>query len=884
MLKDYIKKLCLILSAICIVVFTISEIFNYVLSNLFFYSGLLCFLTAGGAVIGNNDTKNFHAESISERTFLETSKDTYNQRSNFSILIFMSLIGIILLIISSLTGCTLNNASFKEASNSKNTLIWNLSGILVDSWDPHVSDSSIVADIDRQIFEGLTVLDENGYKLGTAESFTTGPNLEGIDNTVYTFKLRQDAKWSDGKRVTAYDFEYGFKRACEMKAEASKIYSLYIKGADEYINGTGSLDDIKVKALDKNILEVEIKEPTPYFMEILSNHQFYPVRKDVVEAAGEGWETNPESCISNGPYMLHSYEPDSYILLSKNPSYFENENVNIPYIKCLINTQNKNMNLMYDNNEVHLMRIYPYGDLEGDNLLYSNYIGTSYILFNTSKKPFEDVNVRKAFAYGIDSKYYSETVYPDSIQSYGFIPPNMKLSNGETIGINRENADYLMDVNSEKAMQLLNTAGYNNDFPEVELTTDNEFFGNHIKSMLNNNLNVNVKLNIVSFQELIKKRNTGDFEMITESWSADYNDTMTFLSVFNMYDANVWYKENFVQSIENSAITTGTTRDKLLINAEKVLIDELPAIPIYHYRYCYRFNNNIIENLKCDVMGNLIIKDCILESKNIEHGELVIKESYELESIYGFDNRDRIEEIDKKGYFEDSAGYKFDKYVTSEHFELYYSSDNESNKFYASNSLIILEEEYDRVLEFLNVDEKNMPVVKINMYDEYEPLRQSLIKETNFDPNIMNGISGTYVNSNNFYFTLRYNGNQVDIKTTLIHEFTHNVTMALVSNKPRVDWLWDGTAMYVAQDKDKSEPYYEEMLDYGIPAIYSLKDNYRDRYIYGYSMVEYIVEEYGRDKLVELLTKNGDIEKVLDVTENAFREAYMQFLKEKTEN
>lgn len=531
-----------------------------------------------------------------------------SKRKYVYFLFYCILFGIFLL------GCNVSSESFIEKPNYKNTLVWNLSYIDVDSWDPHMSNSSIVGDIGRQIFEGLTVLDENGYKLGVAESFTTRANSEGIDNTLYTFKLRHDAKWSDGKGVTAYDFEYSFKRACEKKSDVSGIYRHYIKGATEYLNGTGSLDDIKVKAIDKDTLEIELNEPTPYFMEILANHQFYPIRKDIVENIGEGWEINPETCISNGPFKLHSYEPDSYILLSKNNSYYDNEEVKIPYIKCLINTQNKDMNRMYDNNEVHIMEINPYGNLEGEDLLYSEYLGTSYISFNTYKKPFDDVNVRKAFSYSIDSEYYCEKVYMDSIPAYGFIPSNMKLSDGTEIGNKRENASYLLNINSDKAQQLLTLAGYNNELA-VELTTNNEFYGNHIKNMLENNLNIRVNLKLVSFEELIKKESTGDFEMITKTWEADYNDPMTFLSVFE--SSNTWYDRNFKEAVENSARTTGAKRDRFLIEAEKRLIDGMPGIPVLHNRHCYRFNNDIVENLRCDVMGNLIIKDCILNSDNI---------------------------------------------------------------------------------------------------------------------------------------------------------------------------------------------------------------------------------------------------------------------------
>lgn len=257
----------------------------------------------------------------------------------------------ILIFITLVSGCHIIDTLKEESANVENTLVWHLSSSDVNFWDPHLSNSSNTANIARQIFEGLTVLSEDGYELGVAESFTVYSNAKGVDNTVYTFKLRHDAKWLDGKDVTAEDFEYSFKRVCEKKSDISKVYQLYIKGADEYINGTGSKDDIGVKALDKYTLEIELNEPTPYFMEILAMPQFLPVREDIIEASGEGWETNPKTCISNGPFKLHSYEPDSNILLSKNNSYYDNKNIKLPYIKCLINTQNKDINLMYDNYE-----------------------------------------------------------------------------------------------------------------------------------------------------------------------------------------------------------------------------------------------------------------------------------------------------------------------------------------------------------------------------------------------------------------------------------------------------------------------------------------------------------------------------------------------------
>ncbi|WMJ77203.1 MULTISPECIES: peptide ABC transporter substrate-binding protein [unclassified Sedimentibacter] len=518
-----------------------------------------------------------------------------------------------------ITSC--NNNYFKEVSSElNNTLLWNLTSSKLTTWDPHLSNSSVVADINRQLFEGLTVLGENGYELGVAKKISVSSNSEGIENTIYTFKLRKDARWSDGKNVTAYDFEYSLKRACEQDDNVSKLFEVYIKGADKYINGIGSKDDIRVKAIDEYTLEIELNEPVPYFLDILTMPQFLPVRKDIIENVIEGWETNPKTCISNGPFKLYSYEPDSHVLLSKNNYYYDKENVKLQFIKCLINTHGGNLDKMFNNNEVHIMEIYPNGIIEGDGVLYSRYIGTSYIVFNTKITPFNDLNLRKAFSYAIDREYYCNNFYLDSVQSYGIIPPNMKLSDDTTFEEKRKKADYLDNVDLEKAKQLLNITRTRNinAIQIVELTTGNENYGNIIKNMLENNLDIKVNLKVVEFEELMNIGNTGKFELITMSYTADFNDPMTFFLNFSnsSKDKNRWYNEYFENEIASTFITQDELRDQHLINAEKILIEKLPAIPIYHYRNCYLFNDKIIGNLKCDALGNLILKNCILNINN----------------------------------------------------------------------------------------------------------------------------------------------------------------------------------------------------------------------------------------------------------------------------
>lgn len=403
--------------------------------------------------------------------------------------------------------------------------------------------------------------------------------------------------------------------------------------------------------------------------------------------------------------------------------------------------------------------------------------------------------------------------------------------------------------------------------------------------MIESNLDVQVNLIKVSYEELIEKQLKGDFDMIIYSWFSDYNDPMTFLENFKSNSSlnfSGWSSKDYDTAIENSMKFHGLNRDNYLINAESILIDEMVVAPLYFYNKHYRVKTDLVENLKSNVMGKLIIKHAKLNLKDINGLKTDNKtDSLINKSVYGFDDRNRIDEIDKNGYFNDSANNRFDKYLKSDHFEIYYSSSNENNKIYASNAIDLLEEDYDRILEFLNVEEKSMPIVKISIYDEYEPLRQCLIKEKNFDGDTMESLQGVTVHSNTIYYTYKYKGNSVDTPTTLKHEFAHNVTMALAQDDYHADWLWDGIAMYLSQDKDRYEPYYEELLKNGSPQMYTLKKNNKDRYIYGYSMVEYIIEEYGREKLVELLMEYGDIQKVLNISESEFRDGWIKFLEGK---
>ena len=245
-------------------------------------------------------------------------------------------------------------------------------------------------------------------------------------------------------------------------------------------------------------------------------------------------------------------------------------------------------------------------------------------------------------------------------------------------------------------------------------------------------------------------------------------------------------------------------------------------------------------------------------------------------NYFEYDNIDYIGEIQEKGYFEDLNGKIFNEYMKSEHFEIYYDKDNSSDKIYAKSVLNELENNYDRVLNFFNLKDGSLPVVKINLYPDYDQFRMSIFKEISFDIDNMRGISGYTLGPSKFYLT--YQNNKY-VTRTAVHEFVHCVTFNFTYVELMPIWLFEGLAMYLSQDKDIYIDYYPGFAEKGLPLSYEL-DDYSNRYIYGYSLVEYIDVKFGRDKLLDLL-KNGDIEETLGITEEDFSEGWKDFISSK---
>ncbi|MDO4328748.1 MAG: peptide ABC transporter substrate-binding protein, partial [Lachnospiraceae bacterium] len=361
------------------------------------------------------------------------------------------------------------------------------------SIDPALNSAVDGAIMINHMFEGLTkwVDDGEGNAVlapGQAESSEKVVNDDGT--VTYTFKLRSDAKWSDGQPVTAGDFEYSWKRLANPDTAADYCYMIdMVKGYAEVADGSADPDTLGIKAIDDSTLEVVLSYDCPYFEEVAAFPATFPVRKDMVEGNDE-WTYDVASYIGNGPYKMKEWSHNAYILAEQNENYYDVANLGPATIKFTLLDDENAMLAAYKSGELDFIENFPMDELP--NYLASgevdiaDYLGTYYVCFNTEDEIFSDPKIRKAFSLVIDRNYIVENVsQAGEVPATGFVPAGVndaagpgsddyRTVGGEYYSVAEE--DY--EKNCEEARALLAEAGYPNGegFPTVEYlynTADN---------------------------------------------------------------------------------------------------------------------------------------------------------------------------------------------------------------------------------------------------------------------------------------------------------------------------------------------------------------------------------------------------------------------------
>ncbi|WP_370931659.1 peptide ABC transporter substrate-binding protein [Bartonella sp. DGB1] len=287
------------------------------------------------------------------------------------------------------------------------------------------------------------------------------------DNKIWTFKLRKNAKWSDGKPVTAHDFVYAIRRTVDPKVAsplAGRYMTIGYKNAVEIVNGNISVKELGVKAIDDYTLEITLEKPVPYFIEIAG---IAPLRKDVVEKYGDKW-TNVGKFIGNGAYKLEEFILQEKIILKKNPYYYwDQKNVQIEKVNFLVITDTAVAYSRYMANELDIVFVNtPRSLYEKAKKTYPNELyqvpraSVSYIGINHDK--ISDKRVRKALQLGIDREIIAKHVLGAGYRpAYNFVPPSIKHANFSK----PDWSEWSDQQRYAEAKRLLAAAGYNEQNP-----------------------------------------------------------------------------------------------------------------------------------------------------------------------------------------------------------------------------------------------------------------------------------------------------------------------------------------------------------------------------------------------------------------------------------
>ena len=475
----------------------------------------------------------------------------------------------------------------------------NSDSIVVNMWsepktiDPSLNTMKAVNVYIIHAFEGLTKLDSNNnIRGGMAESWDISE-----DGLKYTFHLRTNAKWSDGKPVTANDFEYSWKRALNPKTASDYSYTMeIIKNAEKINAGLMDYDNLGVKAIDDYTFEVILENPTVYFLDFIADTGiFMPLRKDIIETYGDEWTLKPETYIGNGPYKMTQRLIDDKIVFSINTNYYSKEEQIAKKITFILTSDPNTAIAGLKNGTIHFSALetpaLEIENLKSENYIYlNNSLGVYYLELNITNEALKDKRVRQALSLAIDRNYMVSKVI-NGIPAGAFVPAQIKGLNGT---FRNESKDYI-DVNNhkdnvKKAQSLMAEAGYNNgeNYPilELKVSPGNFLKGETIQQMWKENLNITVQLIqeefTVSIQDLIEK----NYQLSRMGWIADYNDPMAILDVMLSYGgvnhtgfSNANY-DRLILTAKKSP--DNKVRMDAMRQAESILMEEMPIIPLYY--------------------------------------------------------------------------------------------------------------------------------------------------------------------------------------------------------------------------------------------------------------------------------------------------------------
>lgn len=457
--------------------------------------------------------------------------------------------------------------------------------------DPRLARSLDAVTILHMLYDGLMRSDSTGHIIpGIAEKATVSEDMK-----TYTFHLRK-SHWSNGDPLTSHDFLETWKDILNPAIPSPNAYQFYcIKGAKDVKEGKLPFEEAGIKAPDPHTLIVNLEQPTPYFLELMTTHFFYPVHR----------QFSSDNAVTNGPFKLERWQKKHELSAVKNPHYWDAEEVSLNKI------------ILYPLDEHTALRMFESGEIEWAGSPLSTIpqdaiqtlrhrrqlrilsgAGTHWLRINTEVAPFKSMKLRQAFAYALDRKAIVDHVTRGNQRSAtAIVPPFFGLPSNTFF---KDNDVPKAWYTFQESLEEMNVD--KDELPSITLcyanTDRNHKIAQTVQQQWKKALDVDVKLESCESQVMYDKLSRHQYQMAIGGWFADFRDPITFLEVFKFKDNSTnnthWENREYIDLLNLSAIQTDQhKRFEILEQAEAVLMKNMPVIPLFFAAFNYVKADNL---------------------------------------------------------------------------------------------------------------------------------------------------------------------------------------------------------------------------------------------------------------------------------------------------
>lgn len=459
--------------------------------------------------------------------------------------------------------------------------------------DPGVSNGGTGLEIMQNIFEGLVGVDVRTNQVNLLQAARMVASDDASD---YTFTLRDDIKFSDGQPITAYDYEWSWRRVLLPETKSDYTEAMYpIKGALEFAKGQlTAIEEVGIRALDAHTIRVSLVGPTPYFPLLAATWTFTAVPRHVVERHGEAW-TDGANIVSSGPFMLKEWKYDQSIQLLQNPHYWGPRPALTRADFVLFPDPVAQALIAFENDEIDQAEVFA-SDLDRvrNDPRLSRLLGeyprsaTQFIALDTTNPPLNDVRFRQALSMSISRNTLANQILK------GMFTPTQTILSPDIPGYNAEAA---LGENVDQARALLAQVG--SGFRDLTLAfrpyAVDKSASEYLQEAWRRNLGLNVRLDPMepkAFAEWRRARRTNPYDMYFTWWGSDYGDPANWHNFAWVSDADFyithWKNDEFDRlATQARGNTNEEQRVQMYRDAERILVRDVPAIPLYNLKRFY---------------------------------------------------------------------------------------------------------------------------------------------------------------------------------------------------------------------------------------------------------------------------------------------------------